>query len=109
MNQAELKDLIRTEPTLRSTFGEISAELERLKSACDTPPSLIRELQAVQTRHDELKAKLDSIEQAKTQLAALAIEEPAPAPPSEETPTEEEPAGDAPADEPKVDEEGEPQ
>lgn len=108
MNKNELKELIRTEPTIRSTFDAVGAQLVQIKASCETPVSLLRDLQAVQARHDELQASLDAIEDAKKQLAALVAEESAPTPaPSEVTATEGEPAGDTPADDPEAASEGE--
>jgi len=57
---AELKEFIRREPTLRSTFEDIDAEFEKAYSAAS----------ALFKRRGELRSELAEIEKAKAKLAA---------------------------------------
>lgn len=87
MDRDELKELIRTEPTLAATFAQVDAEYEQVAE----------HFHALGSRRRELRQQLDKIDQVKLALAQLAAAEtPAPEPPQgEQGATGEEGAGDA--------------
>jgi peptidoglycan hydrolase CwlO-like protein len=67
MDRDQLKELIRTEPTIAATFASVDDNYQRV----------VANAEALGKRRDELRSQLDAIEAAKAELAKQSAAPPA--------------------------------